>query len=171
MSDAAGTPNWRQRGGVEGLSYAAAVFWFATLGVMAFVGAIFLVPLMCWGDPPPGSDGPCPSGLPPYIENGSLAVYAAISVGVIIIAVVAWPATAGRPNGRAVAMLIPGAIAALCVVLSFVAAWGLGLVATLWLGIPAVLLVSAGVGRVRRNLRSPVDTLGRDHDLRRLPRR
>jgi hypothetical protein len=36
---------------------------------------------------------------------------AAIIVGVVIVAAVAWAATIGRPNGRAVAILILGTVA------------------------------------------------------------
>jgi hypothetical protein len=111
MGDSAGIPIGHQRGGVEALRYAAAVFWFATLGILACVGAVILMPFQCWGDPAPGSEGACPNGVPPYIENGSLALLAAIIVGVVIVAAVAWAATIGRPNGRAVAMLILGTVA------------------------------------------------------------
>jgi hypothetical protein len=158
MGDSAGIPIGHQRSGVEGLRYAAAIFWFATLGILACVGAIILMPFSCWGDPALGSAGACPNGVPPYIENGSLALFAAIVVGVIIIAAVAWAATMGRPNGRAVAILILGTVAVTSIVLAFIAELALGVVVTFWLGIPAVLLLAAGVGRIRCNLASPIDT-------------
>jgi hypothetical protein len=155
MGDSAGIPIGHQRGGVEGLRYAAAVFWFASLGILACLGAVFLMPFSCWGDPALGSEGACPNGVPAYIENGSLALFAAIIVGAVIIAAIAWAATIGRPNGRAVAMLILGTVAVTPIVLAFVAALALGLVVTLWLGIPAVLLFAAGVDRIRHNLALP----------------
>ena len=62
----------RQRAGVEGWTYAAAVFWFEIVGILGFVGGVLAQPLFCYGDPAPGSPGACPEGLPPYIQDGTL---------------------------------------------------------------------------------------------------